>query len=1080
MAMRTDEQPTASQDDLFARWVAFSVQNRFLIIFFVLLAGVIGVRSMRELPVDAVPDVTNVQVQVLTNAPGLGPLDVERFVTFPVESVMSGLPRVDEVRSLSRFGLSAVTIVFEEGTDIYFARQLVSERLSEARNAIPVGFGEPEMGPISSGLGEIYQFEVRGEPMCAPDEPDTDECYTSMELRTTLDWFIAYQLRPIDGVVEVNSFGGELKTYEVTINPERLTALGLTLQDVFEALETNNGVAGGGYIEHAGEQRLIRGEGLISSLEELRQVVIDTREGGTPITIAEVAEVRFAPMIRQGAVTRDGRGEAVTGIVMMLIGANSGKVSRAVRDRLDELGASLPPGVTIDTFYDRADLVDRTVDTVSTNLIEGGILVIVVLLLLLGNLRGGLLIAAVIPLAMLATFIVMEQFGVSGNLMSLGALDFGLIIDGAVVMIEHIVRVLGERGTVGEKDVRRVTIEAGRQVARPVVFAVGVIMIVYVPILTLEGIEGKLFRPMAITVLAALAAALILALTLVPAVASWVYRGGVSERETLLMRLARWIYSPLLSLAMRLRWLTITGTLVVLIAAALFIGPRLGAEFIPTLDEGAIAMQAIRPPSTSLEESILATTRIEQTLLERFPDEVDTVISRTGRAEIATDPMGVEISDIFVMLHPPEQWTRADSKDALVTAMEATLTEEVPGQNYSFSQPIELRTNELISGVRADVAINLYGPDLATLKRVGDDIAEALQKVPGAVGVQADQVAGLPSLRVKVRRDALARYGLSADEVLAAISVAGGQLVGEVIEGQKRFALQVRLREDARQDLDALSALLIASPSGPRVPLGQLADLDIIEGPSVISRENVQRRRTIQVNVLGRDLAGFVEEAKARIAEEVDLPPNYVLDWGGQFKNLEAATERLMIAVPATLVLIFVLLYITFGSARPALLIYLNVPVAATGGLVALWLRGMPFSISAAVGFIALSGIAVLNGVVMVSYFRELQSQGVDRQTACIKGAQLRLRPVLMTAMTDAIGFFPMAISASSGAEVQRPLATVVIGGLASATFLTLFVLPVVYSWLGGDVSTSNHDDIRDEREEAYGAVGSGDSATNA
>lgn len=1035
------------------RLVSFSVRNRFLVIFVVLFVGAIGVRAMRTLPIDAVPDVTNVQVQVLTNAPSLGPQQVEQFITFPVEAVMSGLPRLEEIRSVSRFGLSAVTIVFEEGTDIYFARQLVQERLSEAREAIPEGYGSPEMGPISTGLGEIYQFEVRGEPMCEAGAPNTDACYTPMELREILDWYVAYQLRTVEGVVEVNSFGGELKTYEVQVYPQRLTALDIGLDDVFRALEENNVSAGGGYIARAGEQRLIRGEGLIESLDDIRNVVITTRDDGIPIRIRDVADVRFAPMIRQGAVTRDGRGEAVTGIVMMLMGANSREVSEAVHAKIQEIEPTLPEGVSIDTYYDRNELVDRTISTVATNLIEGGVLVIVVLLLLLGNLRGGLLVASAIPLSMLAAFIAMNFFEVPGNLMSLGALDFGLMVDGSVVMVENIVRTLGERHAKGP-DVKRTVLSSAREVARPITFAVGIIMLVYLPVLSLTGISGKMFRPMALTVLFALGASLVLALTFMPAAASLLFRKGVSEKETWIIRKLKPRYQRALQFVMPRRFATI-GVAGALLALAIAIVPFMGAVFIPTLDEGAIAMQAIRLPSVSLEESIRATTRIERTLLERFPGAVKTVVSRTGRAEIATDPMGVELSDIYIILKPEDQWEKADSKEELVERMDAVLREEVPGQNYMFSQPIELRTNELISGVRSDVAIKIYGEDLEKLRRIGDDVVRVLRSVPGAADVGAEQVAGLPFLRVRVDRRAISRYGVNASDVMDAVSSIAGHPVGEVFEGQRRFTLQVRLAPGSRNDLDAIRNLPIATPAGPTVPLGELATLEFEEGPAQISRENVQRRMTIQANVRGRDLAGFVQEAQRRIAEEVDMPSGYFVDWGGQFENLQKASARLAIVVPAALLLIFLLLFMTYKSPRPALLIYLNVPFAAVGGIFALAIRGMPLSISAGVGVIALFGVAVLNGVVMVSHVRHLQAQGMERAKASVQGALDRFRPVLMTALVASLGFVPMAISTSAGAEVQRPLATVVIGGLVTATFLTLLVLPTIYAWLGGEPTDS-------------------------
>jgi cobalt-zinc-cadmium resistance protein CzcA len=1029
------------------RLIDFSIRNRALVILGVLLVGAVGLRAAQGLPIDAVPDVTNVQVQVLTTAPALGPLEVEKFITFPVETVMSGLPRLAEVRSLSKFGLSSVTIVFEEGTDIYFARQLVAERLAEARQVVPDGYGNPTMGPISTGLGEIYQFTVQGDPMCLPGEPDVEDCYTPMELRTVLDWYIAYQLRSVPGVVEVNTFGGELKTYEVQLDPARLTALDIPLGDVFEAIERNNANAGGAYIQRSGEQLLIRGEGLVSSLDDIRRIVVSNRHEGTPITINEIAEVVNAPMVRQGAATYEGRGETVIGIAMMLMGANAREVSRDVGAKLEEIRPTLPDGVTVEVFYDRTDLVDRTIRTVATNLIEGGILVVVVLLLLLGNVRGGLVVASVIPLSMLGAFIAMRVAGLSGNLMSLGAIDFGLIVDGSVVVVENVVRVLNDRRPKGDglrSTVREATVEVGR----PVAFAVAIIILVYVPVLSLRGVEGKMFQPMALTVVFALAVSLVLALTWVPALCTFVFRKGVVEHETAVLRRIRAWYAPLLerSLARPKKTLALVGGIFVLSLGAV---PFMGAEFVPTLEEGAIAMHAIRLPSVSLEESVKATTRLERVLLDRFPDEIDTLVSKTGRPEVATDPMGVELSDVIIMLNPVSEWSAVSTKEELIGAIQETLHEEVPGQRFSFSQPIEMRMNELISGVRSDVAVSIYGEDLQALKTAGDDLAKILREVPGAADVKAEQSAGLPVLRIKINRDAIARYGIDASDVLDAVTTMGGRHVGEVFEGQRRFALQVRYREDARSSVEAIRQIPIAAPGGALIPLGQLADLSVEEGPAQISRDRIQRRLTVEANVRGRDLSGFVSEAKARIEEAAVLPAGYFLEWGGQFKNLQEATERLIVAVPVALLLIFFLLYMTYGSAMPALIVYLNVPFAATGGIFALLLRGMPFSISAGVGFIALFGIAVLNGVVLISYILQLQHDGTPLDDAVKRGALTRLRPVLMTAAVAAFGFVPMALATSAGAEVQRPLATVVIGGLVTSTLLTLLVLPTVYAWLG-------------------------------
>lgn len=1031
---------------MLTRIVSFSVKNRLLVVFAVLLVGALGIRAMQKLPIDAVPDVTNVQVQVLTTAPALGPLEVEQFITFPVESVMSGLPRVEQIRSISRFGLSAVTVVFEEGSDIYWARQLVAERLAAAREKIPEGYGSPELGPITSGLGEIYQFEVKGDSMCEPGQ-DRPDCYTLMELRTILDWYVAYQLRTVPGVVEVNTFGGELKTYEVEVDPGRLTALSLSLEDVFQALEHNNANAGGAYLARAGEQSLIRGEGLVQSLADVERIVVTTRNDGTPIRIADLARVHFAPMVRQGAVTRDGRGEAVCGIAMMLLGANSREVSAEVSRKIEEIRPTLPKGVTIETFYNRTELVQRTIRTVVTNLIEGGVMVVVVLLLVLGNLRGGLLVASAIPLSMLAAFIGMRALGISGNLMSLGALDFGLIVDGSVVIVENAMRRLAEERARGD-DVPAAMESAAGQVARPVVFAVAIIMIVYIPILTLEGIEGKMFRPMAITVVLALAASLVLALTWMPAVASWIFRKGVDERETWLVRKLGAIYEPVLRRAVARPRLTASLAAAGFVAS-LAVVPLLGAEFVPRLDEGAIAIQSIRLPSVSLEQSLEMNGRMERAILERFPDEAATVVSKTGRAEIATDPMGVDVSDVYVILKPKQGWKRATTQAELVEAMERVLRDEVPGQNYSFSQPIELRTNELISGARSDIAISIFGPDLDELRKAGERVVDVVRRVPGAADVKAEQAAGQPYIRVIVDREQIARYGVNTRDVLDAVSAMGGRAVGEVFEGQRRFALQVRFAESARQDLDAIRRIPIAGPDAKLVPLGELARIEREPGPAQISRDRVQRRLTVEANVRGRDLAGFVAEAKQALGGANVVPAGYFVEWGGQFKNLAEASGRLAIAVPAALVLIFLLLFMTYGSARPALMIYANVPVAATGGLIALALRGMPFSISAGVGFIALFGIAVLNGVVLMSYLLEIQPLHPTSTDAALVGARVRLRPVMMTALVASLGFLPMAISGSAGAEVQRPLATVVIGGLLTSTLLTLLVLPAVYAWLG-------------------------------
>ena len=1074
---------------MFEQIVTFATRNRFVIIFAVLLTAAVGLRSAQRLPIDAVPDVTNVQVQVLTTAPALGPVEIEQMITAPLENVMGGLPRLEEIRSLSQFGLSAITLVFKEGTDIYFARQLVGERLADARDAVPASLGTPTMGPISSGLGEIYQFELKGEPACpakgadddvvagksntntgrfSSDDPrgnpsgpgggDVPPCWTPMALRTILDWQVAPQLRSVGGVVEVNAFGGELKTWQVTVDPQQLVGRGLSLTAVYEAVAKNNRNAGGASIERAGEQLLVRGEGLVSSAADIGSIVVAVDDDGTPIRIDTVARVELAPLVRQGAVTRDGRGEVVTGIVVMLLGENARTSALGIQERLDEIAPSLPPGVTIDTFYDRTELVGRTVKTVAKNLLEGGAFVVVVLLLLLGNIRGGLLVATAIPISMLAAFIGMEALGISGNLMSLGALDFGLIVDGSVVVVEHIVARLGERrreGPMSEAQLRDAVAAASREVARPVVFAVAIIAIVYVPVLTLEGVEGKMFRPMAITVLLALAASLVLALTWMPTMGTILFKGGVAEQETRLLTAIRRRYEPVLDAALR-QPRRVMVVAVVVLAGSLTLVPFLGAEFIPRLDEGALAIQVVRLPSIALSESVRSTTRLEAVLREAFPDEVKTVVSKTGRPEIATDPMGVDVSDVFVILTPPDQW-RVPDKETLVASMEERLRAELPGQQFSFSQPIELRTNELLSGVRSDVAVSIYGNDLEVLKRSADSVAGVLTTVDGAADVKVEQVAGLPTLRVRIDRDRIARYGINADDVLATVEAIGGHVVGEVFEGQRRFLLQVRLDTASTDSQEAIARLPVQAPDGTLIPLGQLASLVVEEGPAQVSREQGSRRITVEANVRGRDLAGFVADAQGRVSSSKVVPAGYTVRWGGQFENLAAASLRLAVAVPVALVLIFLLLFMAYGAARPALVIYLNIPFAATGGLLALALRGLPFSISAGVGFIALFGVAVLNGVVLVSQIRRLEDDGLPVVEAVVSGARSRLRPVLMTAMVASLGFVPMALAESAGAEVQRPLATVVIGGLITATLLTLVVLPVVYARvIGGQKPTGN------------------------
>ena len=1012
------------------RLIDLSLRNKFLVLILTAVMVGVGIYSMLRLPIDAVPDVTPNQVLVLTQAPGLGPVEVERFITFPVETAMSGLPGITDIRSISRFGLSSVYIYFEEGMDLYFVRRLVMERLPEAREAIPAGLGTPTMGPISTGLGEIFQFEVRGKGK------------SLMDLRIVLEWDIAFRLRSVPGVVEVNSYGGEMKTYEVQIDPDKLVSYKVPLDTVFEALERNNANAGGAYIERAQEQYVIRGEGLVERVNDIDNIVVSAAADGTPVYIRNLGQTALAPQVRQGAVTRDGGGETVTGVVMMLMGENSRVVAARVRDALDAIKPSLPEGVTIETYYDRTQLVQKTIATVRKNLIEGGVLVIAVLLLLLGNVRGGLVVASAIPLSMLFAFTGMVQAGLSGNLMSLGAIDFGLIVDGSVVMIENIVRRLGEaKGSVSREEVVR---EAGKEVARPIFFAVLIIIIVYLPILTLQGVEGKMFRPMALTVVFALIGSLILALTLMPVLATLAFRKHTEEREP---RLVHWLkaqYRPLLGWTLGHPRLT-GGVAAGVFVLSLGLIPFMGSEFIPRLDEGAIAVQAWRLPSVALTESVKSTTMIEKTL-RTFP-EVVTVVSRTGVAEIPTDPMGVETSDIYVILKDHSEWTTARTREGLIDKFNEALEEQVPGNVFSYSQPIELRVQELIAGVRSDVAITVFGEDLDQLRRVGTEIVSVVNQIPGAADVKLEQTAGLPYLRMRIRRDEIARYGINASQVLDAVRTMGGRPVGEVLEGQRRFLMQVRFTSEHRSNVEAIGNIKVADSRGRMIPLSQLADIILEDGPAQISRENIHRKISIEANVRGRDLGSFIAAVQQTVGQRVRMPEGYYVEYGGQFENLQRASQRLALVVPLALFLIFVLLYTTFNAIKPAILIYFNIPIAATGGLVALFLRGMPFSISAGVGFIALFGVAVLNGVVMVSYFRELREQGLSIDDTVRQGAELRLRPVLMTALVAGLGFIPMALSTSAGAEVQQPLATVVIGGLMTSTTLTLLVLPALYRW---------------------------------
>jgi cobalt-zinc-cadmium resistance protein CzcA len=1016
--------------------IRFAVTQRLLIMLLVTIMGGAGLYSLSQLPLDAVPDVTNVQVQILTPAPALAPLEVERQITFPVEVAMSGLPGITDIRSLSRFGLSAVTVVFTDATDIYAARQLVFERLSQARDQIPSSVGIPEMGPIASGLGEIYQYELRGAPGSAFDVK---------ALRTLQDWTVRRQLLSVPGITEVNSFGGLEQQYQVRVNPARLQAYGLNLRDVYEAVTRNNANVGGGYIEHGPEQYAIRSVGLAQSADDLARIVVTTGPGGVPVYVGDLGEVVTGAALRQGAVTAQGNGEIVAGIAIMLLGENSRAVVQRVRQRIDEIKKTLPKGVNLVPFYDRTELVDRTIHTVRSNLLEGAVLVIVVLVLLLGHWRGALLVATIIPLSMLFAAVLMRVFNVSGNLMSLGALDFGLIVDGAVVMVENAVRRRAEAQHARHDEPLESTIlDACVEVGRPVVFAVGIIMIVYLPILTLTGIEGKMFRPMALTVVFALLGSLILSLTYIPAAMTFVLRGHVAERESPLMAIAKRWYRPALTSVTRHR-LPVFAVAVVLVVASAALFPFLGAEFIPRLDEGSLAIEARLLPSVSLNESIRVYSAAER-VLRRFP-EVTNVVSKIGRAEVATDPVGVDGADLFIALKPPSQWTSALTREQLVEKMSEALARGAPEGAFSFSQPIEMRMSELISGVRSDIAIKIFGDDLETLRRLADQSARVVGRVAGAEDVKVEQVAGQPQLQITLNRAAIARYGLNVEDVNAVVeSIVAGKEAGLVYQGEQRFGLVVRFTEAASRDVESIRNLTVSAANGARVPLSQLAEIAVTEGPAQISRDGTRRRIAVEMNVRGRDIGSFVADAQQQLGAQVSLPAGYYVTWGGQFENLQRATARLQVVVPLALFLIFVLLFSAFGSVRQAVLIYTGIPFAIVGGVFALALRGLPFSISAAVGFIALFGVAVLNGVVMVSYINELRGQGRDVNDAVTEGADTRLRPVLMTALVASLGFIPMALATSAGAEVQRPLATVVIGGLVTSTLLTLLILPMLYA----------------------------------
>lgn len=1040
----------------------FSISHRWVILMATLGVAVLGVYNYQRLPIDAVPDITNVQVQINTEASGFSPLEVEQRITFPIESVMSGLPSLKETRSLSRYGISQVTVIFQDETNVYFARQLVNERIREAREKLPPGI-EPTLGPIATGLGEIFMWTVEAKK--GGSKPDGTP-YSLTDLRTIQDWIIKPQLRSIQGVTEVNTVGGYKKQIHVTPAPDKLIAHGLTFQDILQALANNNTNVGAGYIERSGEQYLVRVPGQVADLDEIRWIPI-RYYNGIPIYIKDVAEVMLGKELRTGAATKNGK-ETVLGTIFMLMGENSRTVSQRVANKIAEINHALPEGVVAKPVYNRTTLVDATIETVKKNLEGGALLVIAVLFLLLGNFRAALITALIIPLSMLFTITGMVGNKVSANLMSLGALDFGIIVDGAVVIVENCFRQLTERQhRLGRRLTRaerfEVVLDASKETSRAILFGQLIIMVVYLPILTLTGVEGKMFRPMAFTVITALLGAMILSFTFVPAVAALLLSGRLSEKENIFMRWSRQAYIPLLNFSLRNKVLVVTTAIVPVILSGL-LASRMGSEFIPSLDEGDIALHALRIPGTSLTQAIDMQHAVEAKIRE-FP-EVGNVFAKLGTAEIATDPMPPNVADTFVMLRPKSEWPSPNRpKTDLIRALEASL-KNIPGNNYEFSQPVQMRFNELIAGVRNDVAVKVFGDDMAVLLRTGEEIAEILQKLPGAADVRVERVTGLPVLTIQINRKTMARYGLNISNIQEAIEVAvKGKNAGQIFEGDKRFELIVRLPEEMRNEIEALKRIPIFFPeTGPgmesantpnvresnaarssHVPLGAVVDFNIVSGPSQVGRENGKRRVVVTANVRGRDIGSFVEEAERIIAQRVTIPSGYWTAWGGQFEQMITAANRLKVVVPLALLLIIILLFSLFGTMRSALLVFTGAPLALTGGVMALWLRDFPLSISAGIGFIALSGVAVLNGIVMISSIKKLRAEGKSLEEAVFQGALGRLRPVLMTALVAALGFVPMALAMGRGAEVQRPLATVVIGGILSSTALTLLILPALY-----------------------------------
>lgn len=1013
--------------------IAFAIKQRLLVGLALIGLVAWGIVSYRQVPIDAFPDVTNNQVQILTTVAGLSPIEVEKQVTYPIEIEMSSLPRLVESRSISQFGLSAITLVFEDDLDVYFARQLVFERLAAVKEELPEGV-TPEMGPVSTGLGEIYQYTIEGDG------------YSPMERRTVQDWLIAPALRGVPGVVEVNSFGGYVKQYQVKVKPQQLISYGVTLSGVFQAVAENNANMGGNYITRSYEQYLVRGIGLIENIQDIEEIVVTARNG-TPVYIRDVAKVEIGPAVRYGAATKDGKGETVIGIVMMLRGGSGSDVVERVKARIENIKKALPEGVRIVPYYDRIELVNASIGTVTNALLIGGILVVAVLAFFLGNARSAFIVALVLPLSALMSFIIMRYAGLSANLMSLGGLTIGIgmMVDGAIVVVENVMRHLQENQKNGSKDsVITVVLRSAQEVGRPSAFAIFVVVVVFLPLITLTGLEGKMFSPLALTISFALFSSLLLALTMAPMLSTFLLKGNIASKRNILVDFIKKLYRPALVWIVDHRKTSAVAAAIVFILS-LGIVPFLGTEFVPALEEGAVAILATRTPTISVEGSVEISSIIEREIM-KLP-EVRTVINRTGRPEVATDPMQPNVSDIYVMLKPLSDWRDGYDKEEIVEEIRERL-EKIPGVVFSFSQPIALRVEELISGVRSQLAVKLFGEDLDVLKKKGTEIVAALNSIRGVRDVQAEQISGLGYLQIKIDRHKVARYGLNVSDVQDIIEIAiGGKEATTILEGDRRFAGLVRLDAPYRKDIDEIKNILVSTSKGQRIPLAQLADIYIEQGPAQVSREDSKRRIVVQCNVSGRDIGGFVAEAQQKIAANVELPPGYFITWGGQFENQQRANQRLAVILPVTLVLILVLLFMTFDSMKNAALILLNLPITVVGGILALWIGGLYLSVPASVGFIALMGTAVQNGIVMVSFINGMRQQGTPLREALIEGGLLRLRPILMTGLTTLLGLLPLLLSSGIGSEVQRPLAAVVIGGLFTTIISTLLLLPALYGW---------------------------------